>query len=284
MNVKKGMVDKKLGKRYVEPELIRDFREKFFAQVHDLKSLELIAGINMFQMEEGKKYVTRDTLYKRLEIEQSKMRAYDGRLKSLTETGWLELDDKIKGRYRLTSIGRLYITEHAESIVRVMSVVTYEGTLQFVMRAKVTPSELMNLPNVKKNCALKLSKKGYQTIRHDEDRLILLYRIFQDHALVEALFQGDEIEVRTTSNYVHTLKRPTGIQGFFNLEKIKALDINEEKIVMSLTILVLNQILQTILEVTMIDSGAWRFLKLMDFEVVEARVVDQPKYYLLQST
>ena len=73
------MVEKRIGKRVKESELLRRFREKFFGQVYDLKSFELMIGIYMFQMEERRRYVTRNDLCERLEIEPSRVRAYDTR-------------------------------------------------------------------------------------------------------------------------------------------------------------------------------------------------------------
>ena len=275
------MVEKSLGKRYIEPKLIREFRERFYGQIHDLKSLELINGIYMFQMEEGRSYVTRDILYERLEIEPSRMRAYDSRLKTFLETGWFELDNGIKGRYRLTPIGRLYISEHADRIDKILAAVTYEETLQYAMKAKVNPPELISMPSVRNNCILRLTKKGYEVIKTDEERVTMIYQILQDHALVEVVLEANEIEIRTTSNYVHTFKRPVGIRSFFDIEGIKGLDIDEEKFVLALTVMVLYQVLQTIIEVSMIEGGGWKFLKSFDFIVLRAERETQPKYYTL---
>lgn len=275
------MVEKSLGKRYIEPKLIREFKERFYGQIYDLKSLELISGIYLFQMEEGRSYVTRDILYERLEIEPSRMRAYDSRLKTLLETGWFELDNGIKGRYRLTSIGRLHIAEHADRIDKILAAVTYEETLQYAMKAKVNPPELMSMPNVRNNCILRLTKKGYEAIKTDEERAIMIYQILQDHALVEVVLEANEIEIRTTSNYVHTFKRPVGFCSFFDIEGIKALDIDEEKFVLALSVMVLYQVLQTIIEVSMIEGGGWKFLKSFDFIVLRAERETQPKYYIL---
>ncbi|MDH5687333.1 MAG: hypothetical protein OEZ48_05695 [Candidatus Bathyarchaeota archaeon] len=275
------MVEKSLGKRYIEPKLIREFRERFYGQIHDLKSLELINGIYLFQMFSGRSYVTRDTLYERLEIEPSRIRAYDSRLKTLLETGWFELDNGIKGRYRLTPLGRLQVAERADRIDRTLAAVTYEETLQYAMKAKVNPPELMSMPNVRNNCILRLTKKGYEAIKTDGERVIMIYQILQDHALVEVVLEANEIEIRTTSNYVHTFKRPVGVSSFFDIEGIKALDIDEEKFVLALTVMVLYQVLQTIIEVSMIEGGGWKFLKSFDFIVLRAERETQPKYYIL---
>jgi len=274
------MVEKNVGKRRVEPEMLKQFKEKFFGQVYDIKSFELIVGIYMFQMEEGKKYVTRDTLYERLEIEPSRKRAYDERLKSLLEAGWLELDDAIKGRYRPTPIARFAIEELAESTSKVIAAVTYEETSQFVVKAKINPPELMNIPNVREGCKLKLIKRGYEIVRSDDNTSVLLNQRLEDHALIEVMLQGSEIEIRTTSNFVHMTKR---LKNILQLEEIKELGVDEEKILQSLTVMVLNQIWQTIVEVAMIEAGAWRLFKSLDLIVTEAKKEDQPKYYLLQN-
>jgi len=277
------MVEKDIGKRYVEPKLLKQFRERFFGLVYDLKSSELILGIYMFQMEEGRKYVTRDTLYERLEIEPSRMRAYDERLKSLLEAGWLELDDAIKGRYRLTPIARFYISEHAESANKVLATVTYEGTLQFMVKAKVNPPELMNIPKVRDGIKLKLIKRGYEIVRSDGDRLVLLNQRLQDYALIEMVLQGNEIEIRSTSNSVHTIKLLRELLQWTSPEEIKELNVDEEKILRVLPIMVLSQIWQTIKDVAFIEAGAWKFFKLLNLVVTEVKKEDQPKYHLFQN-
>jgi len=271
------MVEKDIGKRQAEPELLRQFRERFFGQVYDLKSFELILGVYMFQMEEERKNVTRDTLYERLGIEPSRMRTYDERLKSLLEAGWLELDNATKGRYRLTPIARFYITEHAESSNKVLATVTYEETLQFRVKAKVSPPELMNIPKIRDGFKLKLIKRGYEIVRSDGDRLVLVNQHLQDYALIEMVLQGNEIEIRTTSNFVHTIKR---LKELLQLEEIKELGINEERTLQTLTVMVLNQIWQTIKEVAFIEAGAWKFFKSLNLVVTEVKKEDQPKYYL----
>jgi len=274
------MVEKRIGKRAKDPELLRQFREKFFGQVYDLKSFELIIGIYMFQMEERRRYVTRNDLCERLEIEPSRVRAYDTRLQSLLEAGWLELDEGIKGRYRLTPLARLYIREHAESSNRVLATVTYEETLQFVIRAEISPPEIVEFPEVRNECKLKLIKRGYEVVRSDEDRLILIYQPLQDHALIEMVLQGAEIEIRITSNFVHTTKR---VKQLLQIDEIRELNISEENILQALAVMILNQIWQTIVEVAVIDAGAWKLFKSLDVRVTEARKEDQPKYYLLQT-
>lgn len=273
------MVEKSVGKRVKEPELLRRFRDKFFGKVFDLKSFELIVGIYSFK-EESKNYVTRDTLYERLKIEPSRTRAYDERLKSLLETGWLELDGSIKGRYRLTPIARFAIAELAQSTTKVIAAVTYEGTLQFVVKAKVNPPELMNIPKVREGCKLKLIKRGYEIVRSDDNITVLVNQRLQDYVLVEVALQGNEIEVRTTCNFVHTTKR---LEEILQVEEIRKLGIDEERTLQALTVMVLNQVWQIIKEVAIIETGSWEFFKSLDLIVTEARKEDQPKYYLFQS-
>ena len=274
------MFEKGIRKRQEEPELLEQFRKRFFGEVYDLKSFELILGIYMFQMEEGRKYVTRDTLYERLEIEPSKMRAYDTRLKSLLEAGWLELDDEIKGRYRLTPIARFYIAEHAESANMVLATVTYEETLQFMIKAKVNPPELMNNPEVRNGCKLKLIKRGYEIVRSDEDILVLVNQRLRDYALVETVLQSNEVEIRITSNFVHATKR---LKELLQLEEIGKLNMDEERTLQALSVMVLNQVWQTIKEVAFIEAGYWKFFKSLDLAVKEVKKEDQPKYYILQN-
>jgi|GEM_PF-2342938 len=260
-------------------ELLKQKRDKFFGKIYDNKSLLLLMGIHSFK-EETKKYVTRDTLYERLEIEPSKTRAYDERLKSLLEAGWLELDDAIKGRYRLTPIARFTIAEIAETTNKVVAAVSYEETLQFVVKAKVNPPELMNNPKIKDGCNLKLIKRGYEIVRSDYDRSVLVNQRLQDYVLVEVALHGNEIEVRTTSNFIHTTKRLKDVvQG----EEIEKLGIDEEKTVQTLTLMVLNQVWQIIKEEVLLETGSWDFFKSLNLTVTEARKEEQPKYYLFQS-
>lgn len=273
------MVEKHIGKRYIEPHLLRQFRERFFGQVYDLKSFELITGIYMFQTEEGRKYVTRDTLYGRLEIEPSKTRAYDERLKSLLEASWLELDNAINGRYRLTPLARLYIEDVGESTNRMFAAVTYEETLQFLISAKVNPPELMST-RVRNGCQLKLIKRGYEIVGSDAERLVLVNQSLQDYALVEVVLQNNEIEIRTTSNSEHTTKL---LKELLEFEGIRKLGVDEERILQALAVMVLSQLWKTIKITAFVEEGAWRYLGSIDLVVTEAKKEHRPKYYLLQN-
>ncbi|NHJ33405.1 MAG: hypothetical protein FK732_11135 [Asgard group archaeon] len=58
----------------------------------------------------------------------------------------------------------------------VMSSITYKDTLQFVINAKILPSEVMKLPNIKNKCKTKLARKGNQIMRtNDDNKVTLLY-------------------------------------------------------------------------------------------------------------
>jgi hypothetical protein len=264
-------------------EKMKDFTEIFLGEVHDLKALRLIVGI--YTPSEGKNYVTRDTLYERLKIDPSKTRAYDSRLKSLLEAGWLELDGQIKGRYKLSPMGRMYIIEHVEISNKITSIVTYEGTKQYVIKMEVNPSETVDFKNIRDYCMFQLVKRGYQLIRSSDNKIFLVYRDLWDHALIEVILRDNQVEVRTTSNFVHLLKRLGWTLDYFKVGEVKKLDLNEEKIIISLSIMVLNQILQTIMEGVMIESGSWKHpTKLVKMKVKEAKKEDKPKYHLLETS
>jgi hypothetical protein len=273
------VVEKHIVKLYKEPELLGQFRERFFGQVYDLKSFKLLTGIYMFEMEEGRKYVTRDILYARMEIEPSKVRAYDERLKSLLEAGWLELDNAIKGRYRLTPLARLYVEDVGESTNRMFAAVTYEETIQYVIRAKVNPPEILST-RVRNGCQLKLIKRGYEVVGSDAERFVLMNRRLEDYALVEVAFRDNEIEIRATSNSGHTTKLLTELLQF---EGIKKLGVDEEGILQTLAVMVLSQLWRTIFITAFIEEGAWKYLDSIDLVLTEAKREHQPRYYLLQN-
>ncbi len=174
-----------------------------------------------------------------MEIEPSKTRTYDERLKSLLEVGWLELDGAIKGRYRLMPIAHFAITEIAESTNKIIAAVTYEETLQFFVKAKVNPPQLMNTSKDREDCKPKLIRRGYEIVRSDDEMSVFVNQRLQDYVLIEVALQGNEIEVRTTSNFIHTTKR---LKEVLQGEEIKKLGIDEERTLQALTVMVLNQV------------------------------------------